>query len=150
GGFVNSSIVRINGNNLTTTLVPNTNGTQLTAQVPASIIATAGNASVTVFSPTPGGGTSNAAILQINVPPNPVPAITALSPNTVTAGTGQFPLTVIGSNFVQNSVVRFNGQDRQTSFISSSQIQATITAGDIANGGSAAIAVFNPAPAGGV
>src|SRR5262249_50790701 len=98
----------------------------------------------------PGGGTSNGAVLQISVPPNPTPAITSLSPGAVTAGGGQFILTVAGSNFVQNSVVRLNGQDRQTSFVSSGEIRATITAADILNGGSAAITVFNPAPAGGL
>lgn len=146
-GFINSSVVRINGNNLPTTFV---NATQLTAQVTSADIANPGNASITVFTPPPGGGTSNAAILQISVPPNPVPAITALSPNTVTAGTGQFTLTVTGSNFVQNSVVKFNGQDRQTLFVSPTEVRATITAGDILNGGSATITVFNPSPAGGL
>ncbi|MGH9769945.1 MAG: IPT/TIG domain-containing protein [Blastocatellia bacterium] len=146
-GFVNSSIVRINGNNLPTTFV---SATQLTAQVTSADIPNPGNASITVLSPAPGGGTSNAVVLRIDPPPNPVPALTALNPSAVTAGSGQFTLTVTGSNFVQNSVVRLNGQDRQTSFVSSSEIRATITAGDIANGGSAQITVFNPAPAGGV
>lgn len=146
-GFVNSSVVRINGANLTTTFV---SATQLTAQVKSADIANAGNATINVFTPPPGGGTSNAAILQISVPPNPVPVTTSLSPNAVTAGSGQFTLAVTGSNFVQNSVVRFNGYDRLTIFVSSSELRATITAGDILNGGSAAITVFNPTPAGGV
>jgi hypothetical protein len=146
-GFVNSSVVRINGNNLTTTFA---GPTQLLAQVPASVIATPGNASVSVFNPPPRGGASNSVTLQISVPPNPVPAIAALSPNPVTAGSGQFALTVTGSNFVQNSVVRFNGQNRQTSFVSASELHATIAASDILNGGSAAITVFNPAPEGGL
>jgi hypothetical protein len=146
-GFVNASVVRINGNSQPTTFV---SATQLTAQVAASVIATPGNASVTVFTPPPGGGTSNSAVLQISVPPNPTPAITALNPGAVTAGSGQFSLTVIGSNFVQNSVARFNGQDRQTSFVSAGELRATITAADVLNGGSAAITVFNPAPAGGL
>ncbi len=146
-GFVSSSIVRINGNNLTTTFV---SATQLTAQITSADIPNPGAASVTVFSPPPGGGTSNAAILQVTPAPNPVPAITALDPSSVTAGSGQFTLTVTGSNFVQNSVVRLNGQDRQTVFVSTSEIRATITAGDIANGGAAQITVFNPAPAGGL
>jgi hypothetical protein len=146
-GFVNSSVVRINGVNLTTTFV---SATQLTAQVKSADIANAGAATINVFTPPPGGGMSNAAILQISVPPNPVPVITALSPNAVTAGSGQFTLTVTGSNFVQNSVVRFNGQDRLTVFVSSTELRATITAGDVLNGGSAAITVFNPAPAGGL
>ena len=146
-GFANSSVVRFNGNPLPTTFG---SANQLTAQVSASDIVNSGPASITVFNPPPGGGTSNAAILSVSVPPNPVPAITTLNPSAVTSGGGPFTLTVTGSNFVQNSVVRFNGQDRQTSFISSTELRATILASDILNGGSATITVFNPTPAGGV
>ena len=52
--FVPSSVIRWNGKDLPTTL----NG-GLIAQVPASNIATAGAAEVTVFNPAPGGGVSN-------------------------------------------------------------------------------------------
>ncbi|MGE0882993.1 MAG: pre-peptidase C-terminal domain-containing protein [Blastocatellales bacterium] len=144
--FTQSSVVRFNGNPLTTTFVSNT---KLTADVTAAEIATPGTASITVFTPPPGGGTSNAALLTINVPPNPVPAITTLSPNTVTAGGSTFTLTVTGTGFVQTSIVRFNNQDRATTFVSATELRATITAGDIINGGLANITVFNPAPAGG-
>jgi TolB protein len=57
-GFVSGSVVRWNGSNRATTYV---NSTRLTASIPAADIATAGSASVTVFNPAPGGGTSNAA-----------------------------------------------------------------------------------------
>lgn len=144
--FNQNSVVRFNGNPLATTFVSNT---QLKADVTAAEIATPGTASITVFTAPPGGGTSNGALLTINVPPNPVPAITALNPNTVTAGGSGFTLTVTGNGFVQGSVVRFNNQDRTTTFISATELRAAITAGDIINGGLANITVFNPAPAGG-
>jgi len=57
--FVASSVVRWSGTDLPTTLESGSNGTILTAQVPASDIATAGTAAVTVFNPGPGGGSSN-------------------------------------------------------------------------------------------
>jgi hypothetical protein len=56
--FVSSSVVQWNGTDLPTTLQSGGNGTLLFAQVPASDIATAGTAAVTVFNPPPGGGTS--------------------------------------------------------------------------------------------
>jgi hypothetical protein len=55
--------VRWNGSNRTTTFV---SSTQLTATIPASDIAVAGTAQVTVFTPTPGGGTSSAQTFTIN------------------------------------------------------------------------------------
>ena len=51
--FVNGATVRWNGADRTTTFV---SATQLTAAIPASDIAAAGTAQVTVFDPTPGGG----------------------------------------------------------------------------------------------
>lgn len=145
-GFVSESVIRWNGEARTTTFVSNT---QLTTQISASDIATAGNASVTVFNAPPGGGVSNAQILSITQPPNPVPAITALNPTSVAAGGPAFTLIVTGTGFVQGSVVRFNGQDRATTYLSATEIRAAITAADIANGGTAAIRVFNPTPGGG-
>lgn len=145
--FAPQSVVRINGNALPTTFVSNT---QLTAQVSTSDIVTAGNTSITVFTAPPGGGTSNAAILLITTPPNPVPEITALNPSSVISGGQDFTLTVTGNKFVSASVVRLNGQARLTTFISSTELRATILAGDIANGGTAVITVFNPTPGGGI
>jgi hypothetical protein len=46
-------------------------------------------------------------------------------------------------------VVRWDGSDRLTTFISSSELQAEITASDIATAGTATVTVFNPASGGG-
>ncbi len=61
-GFVSDSVVQWNGASRTTTYV---SATQLTAAIPATDIAAAGTASVTVFNPAPGGGTSNAQSFTI-------------------------------------------------------------------------------------
>jgi glucose/arabinose dehydrogenase len=62
-GFVYGSIVRWNGEDRPTTRV---SANQLTATIGAADILTAGSASVTVFSPVPGGGTSSAGTVDIN------------------------------------------------------------------------------------
>jgi hypothetical protein len=64
-GFVSGSVVRWNGSIRATTYV---NNTQLTASITAADIAIAGSASVTVFNPAPGGGTSNPATFPIHDP----------------------------------------------------------------------------------
>ena len=61
-GFLSGSVVNWNGNARTTTFV---NSSQLQADIMASDIATAATASITVFNPAPGGGTSNPVFLQI-------------------------------------------------------------------------------------
>jgi len=63
--FVSGSIVRWNGADRVTTYG---SATQLTATILAGDIATAGTVSVTVFNPTPDGGTSNPQTFTINHP----------------------------------------------------------------------------------
>jgi hypothetical protein len=143
--FVNGSVVRWNGSDRLTTFV---SSTRLEAAIPASDVATAGTASVTVFNPAPGGGTSNTATFTIQAS-NPAPTITTISPSTTVAGSGGFTLTITGTNFVNGSVVRWNGSDRTTGFVSSTVLTATIPASDVATAGTASVTVFNPAPGGG-
>jgi hypothetical protein len=141
--FISSSVVRWNGSNRTTTFV---SATQLTATIPASDLATAAAAQVTVFNPSPGGGTSTARTFNVE---NPAPTLNSISPTSATAGGAVFTLTVDGSNFVSGSVVRWNGNSRTTTFVSATQLTASIPASDIASGGTAQVTVFNPTPGGG-
>jgi hypothetical protein len=80
---------------------------------------------------------------------NPTPVTTGLSPASTLAGGPDFTLTVNGSGFVNGAVVRLNGADRPTTFVSTVQVTAAIPAADIAAPGTASITVFNPAPGGG-
>jgi hypothetical protein len=57
--FEANSVVQWNGSDRPTTLDPNSQGMVLTAQISASDIASPGTATVKVFNPAPGGGTSN-------------------------------------------------------------------------------------------
>jgi hypothetical protein len=82
---------------------------------------------------------------------NPVPMIyQPLLPVTVKPGSSQFTLTVNGTGFAPAAVVNWNGATRATSYISSSQVQAQISAADVANPGTVSVTVVNPAPGGGV
>jgi YVTN family beta-propeller protein len=62
-GFVAGSVVRWNGSDRPTTSDGSING--LTAQISASDVAAAGTATVTVFNPPPGGGSSNSLTFTI-------------------------------------------------------------------------------------
>ena len=81
---------------------------------------------------------------------NPVPATTSISPISKTAGDSGFTLTVSGTNFISSSVVRFNGLDRTTAFVSAVQLTASILSSDITGAGSFSVTVFNSTPGGGV
>ncbi len=65
--------------------------TTLTAIISATDVAAPGLVNVTVSTPAPGGGVSNALTFQIQ---NPAPTLSALSPNSATAGGSSFVLTL--------------------------------------------------------
>src|SRR5205085_1884233 len=66
---------------------------------------------------------------------NPVPSVVTISPVCVVTGSGSFTLTVNGNSFSNSSVVRFNGSNRSTTYVSPLQIQATINASDLLTDG---------------
>jgi len=80
---------------------------------------------------------------------SPAPVATSLAPSSAATGGSAFTLTVSGSNFASSSVVRWNGASRTTTFVSATQLQAAISAGDIAVSGTNQVTVFTPAPGGG-
>ncbi len=88
-------------------------------------------------------------IYRIDQAPFPVPSVSSLSPASVIAGDPDFVLTVNGTGFVPESVVRVNGADRPTTFVSALQLTANVPASDIAAAGGASILVFTKSPGGG-
>jgi hypothetical protein len=82
--------------------------------------------------------------------PNPVPLINQpLEPDAAKPGGEGFTLTINGTEFVSGSVVEWNGSARATTFVSKSQLKASIPASDIAMATTASVTVINPTPGGG-
>jgi hypothetical protein len=80
----------------------------------------------------------------------PVPFINQpLVPDATAPGGPDFTLTVNGTGFVSNSVVHWNGKALATTFISGSQLTATVPAAEIAKASTASVTVVNPAPGAG-
>jgi len=141
-GFLVTSTVHWNGAARPTTFVSTS---QLTAAIPATDLAAAGTAQVTVVTPTPGGGTSIAVTFTIQPPP-PQPVITTLVPAGIAAGSPGFDLSVTGTGFVPGATVLWNGSARTTTFVSATQVRAAIAAADVASAGNVLVAVRNLAP----
>jgi WD40-like Beta Propeller Repeat len=157
----------VNGKNFTPTSVVEWSGTatnqrplpirsiflsqnQMQVNIPALFVQVPGTAFLTVFTPQPGGGTSNPPLsFTINPVASPVPQITSLSPSGVFAGTTGFALVVTGKNFVATSEGTVNGATRPTAFTNSTSLQMTLLTSDLATAGVLQIAVLNPPPAGG-
>ena len=139
--FVDGAVVRWDGLSRPTTFV---SSTELRTDIGASDL-TAGKA-VPVTVRYPNGGVSNTLTFTIH---NPMPSIASISPTQVTYGGASFMLTVQGSNFVPSSVVRWNGNDKVTTYISAAELQAYIPPQDLWTGGEVQVTVYNPAPSGG-
>jgi hypothetical protein len=130
--FVSGATVQWNATALTTTFV---SSTQLAAAIPASLIAAAGTATVTV---TDSAGTSSGAPLTINLG---APTIGSISPASATAGGAAFTLTVTGTNFVSGATALWNGATLTTSYVSATQLTAAVPAILIAAPGTANVTV---------
>ncbi|MCX6693590.1 MAG: DUF3344 domain-containing protein [Methanomicrobiales archaeon] len=137
--FVEGSSVRWDGVDLDTVYI---SSSSLEADVPAENIGSPGAADITVFNPPPGGGTSDALTLTISAPPTSI--ITRVSPNRVYTGSSSFTLTVYGTDFLDGSIVQWNGIDQQTSFVSGNKLLAAISATELVSKGKATITVFTP------
>jgi hypothetical protein len=135
-GFQSGASVQWNGSSLPTTF---NSAAQVTASVPANLIAGAGTATVTVVNP--GSTASNALSFSII---GTAPTITSLSPTSVTAGSGLFLLTVNGNGFQSGASVEWNGYALPTTFSSATQVTASVPANLIAGGGTATVTVMNP------
>ena len=89
------------------------------------------------------GYTRAATSPPITVLPGP-PVLTSLSPSAATVGGAAFTLTVNGNGFTSGSAVRWNGSDRTTTYVSATQLQAAISASDIATISTAQVTVNAP------
>jgi hypothetical protein len=94
-----------------------------------------------------GGGSSSSSSSSSG---NPVPRITSLSPSSAPAGSREVSLSVLGENFLTNSVVRLDDSALTTTYVSRSSLTALIAPADLSSAGQKSVTVFNPAPGGGV
>lgn len=136
----NGSIIHSDGSPVITIFLSEN---ELTTQINPNDVATSGTKTVTVFTPAPGGGTSNSATLTVSDAASPVPQISTITPSSVLAG-GNGQITIIGTNFISNSVATVNGSNRSTRFVSNTELTLTLDPTDLLAAGELSIAVLNP------
>jgi pseudomonalisin len=123
------------------------NGQTITANIPASAVATPGVYSVSVVNPAPGGGASGSLNFTVT---NPGPVITSVSPTSSLVGQAIPAFTVTGTNIISGATVTFNGTSNAgTVSNGGTTITASIPASELMVGGNVPITVVNPAPGGG-
>lgn len=140
-GFGRATEVRIDGAALAATFA---SSSRLDAVVPARYLAAAGTRSITVFTPSPSGGSETGAV-SLSVE-NPGPGLTRLEPSIVPFGDAPV-LTLTGRGFVASSVVTLDGVEVPTTVVSSTMLEARMPAST--STGTHAVQVGNPPPGGG-
>ena len=80
---------------------------------------------------------------------NPTPTLTMLSPNQILVGSAAATVTLNGSGFVPQSTATLDGTQLAVTYLSSTQLQATVPATTLATLGTHSFLVSNPIPGGG-
>jgi hypothetical protein len=114
--------------------------------VPKSAFPRATVISIQAVNPPPGGGTSNA--LEFTVA-NPVPVVNSVSPLSVTAGGDGTSITLVGTGFVDGSVVTAGTMQLTPTAVSKIGLQLLLPGTLVAESGQLALTVMNPTPGGG-
>jgi hypothetical protein len=141
--FIRSSVVLFNGSARPTQII---DGTELSATLSSSDLTTPGIYQITVQNPPSPGGTSNAVAYEVV---KETLSLTGLPSYGATAGGAGFTITTYGTGFTPFSIVRWNGSDRPTAYISSHRLTAAIPASDVSSPGIASVTVFTPGADGG-
>ncbi len=156
-GFAPGSTVTVNGSPHAATVV---SVTQLTFALSVAEQANAGTLSIVVSAPLPGGGSSTAILLTISAR-QPL-KLASVNPLSAVLGT-PFTLHVLGSGFVGDSVVLWNGFALPTHLVSGSELSASVnaallsvigsvnvtvgsTAANVVVSNAASIPIVNPVP----
>jgi hypothetical protein len=96
-----------------------------------------------------GGGSTSGGGGGGTPPPPDVPALASIAPSGAAVGAQAVNLVLYGSNFENGAYAEWNGTALSSSWVSATEITATIPASDIATKGSAKVTVTNPGSGGG-
>ena len=119
----------------------------LVVQLTATDVASVGTGSITVEDPASGDVPSNALSLLIQALP-PM-TVTEVSPTTVPAGNSSFTITVIGTGFANGATIDWGSTSLTTTYVSSTELRATVSAALVASTGTVQVTVVNAASQGG-
>ncbi len=145
-----ASTIQWNGTALMTQFGTAYNGygssTYLLGNVPASLVSTAGSATVTVYNSTASVPLSNSLTVTIVNPP--APTLTSISPSSGPINTAE-TITLYGSGFTASSTVAYNGTTLASTYVNATSMTATLAASSVSLPGNGNFTVTTPAPGGG-
>jgi uncharacterized repeat protein (TIGR01451 family) len=128
----------------------NDGGTGTNALIDPVILPVSGRYTIYALRNGSNSGTYQIQVSQGTFGSNPVPTLLSLNRTSATVNSpAGFWVGLSGNNFSSNSIMRWNGQDRPTSYYSSTFIWGWVYASDTNTLGTYSITVYTPAPGGG-
>jgi len=147
-GFAEGAWVRIAGGVMISTVESDS---VIRVELHTGHFITPGELAIRVLNLPPGGGESDT--LRLTVVPDPAarprPELSGTTPSVLVVGSGAQTLTLHGANFVPESIVRFNGRDRVTTFVDAGTLSVPIEPEDVAGLREWYVEVWTPRPGGG-
>jgi hypothetical protein len=123
------------------------NSKQVTAVIPSQQLETARLASIFAMQ---GSGQNQTATASLTITiGNVAPTLTSMSPQHVIVGAPTFTLTMTGTNFNSSSVANWNTTALTTTFVSATQLTASVPQALYATAGTSKVSVVNPGTGGG-
>jgi hypothetical protein len=142
-GFVDGSTVYFNSGPLPTTYV---SPSQLSVAVAAGDVATATTAQIAVVNPQPSNPSQSTSLTFTVADP---PRIQDITPAMARRGSGSVVITLRGSGFTRQSVATWSDSPVPTTFVSGTQLTATLPSSSLAVSGTFPIRVVQQVMGGG-
>jgi hypothetical protein len=102
-----------------------------------------------VVSDSAGASVQLALTMSVIPATNPVPSLVTISPTTAVQGSPDMVVTLSGADIAPNAIVLWDGVPLPSTYLSPTQIAASIPTLDLATDGSHQVSITNPAPGGG-
>jgi len=112
-------------------------------------VLTDGSHTLTVTARDSAGNTTTLGPTGTSFRVNTKPTITSIGPTSRLLCDGDLTLTVDGTNFYSNSVVKVNGIAQPTTYVSSTRVTATVLSTFFTAPGTYTVSVYTPPPGGG-
>jgi trimeric autotransporter adhesin len=142
-GFTPTTVIQLSGVTFPTTYI---SSTEIKATIPASQLQTGTVLKLAVVDGTQVVAADTGNDVQVS---NPVPTVSTLAPSSVLVNSPAGTITVTGTNFVSGITLAVNGSLRNTTYVSATQLTASLTADDFLSAAPLLLNAVNPQPGGG-
>ena len=142
-GFTPTTVIQFSGASVPTTFI---SSTEIRATIPAAQLKTGTILKLSVVDGTQIVAADTSNNVQVS---NPLPTVTALAPGSVLVGSPAGTITITGTNFVSGITLAVNGSPRTTTYVSDTQLTASLTADDFVSAAPLLLNAVNPQPGGG-